>query len=162
MNSSLDICVSDRLSGEVIAIVEVDGPHHLYPVRWGDGGRDIVMSHATTRRNDIQKDAWALGQGHPMIRLLAASSRCSAARTWVLGLLRSPASPCLHQFPGDAAAYCARDAREAAAATAAMTRGAAADAIELSTAALWGDGGGTDDDDDDDDTGGYDETAAEA
>ena len=53
-------CVSDRLSGEVIAIVEVDGPHHLYPVRYGDGGRDIVMAHAMTRHiNDLQKDTWA-------------------------------------------------------------------------------------------------------
>ena len=112
MNSSLDICVSYRLSGEVIAIAEVDGPHHLYPVRYGDGGRDVAMAHATTRRNDIQKDTWAIDTGYPMIRLLASSSRSDAARAWVLGILRSPVSQCLHQFTGDVGAYHARDARE--------------------------------------------------
>ena len=157
MNSSLDICVSDRLSGEVIAIVEVDGPHHLYPVRYGDGGRDVAMAHATTRRNDMQKDTWAIDTGYPMIRLLASSSRSDAARAWVLGILRSPVSPCLHQFTGDVVgAYHARDAREALAGAEASSHGAAADSIELTTAVMWGGGGGTSNDDDDD-LAGYDD-----
>ena len=158
-----DICMMDK-DGEVVAIVEVDGPHHLYACSYGFDGRDIHVAHATTRRNDVLRDVWALGNAKVgMICLLSSSCDLVAARQWILGLLRDPGTLCdLHQLDSNAEAYKARDEREAnaaAVATAAIADHAATAAAADAATAPLPDMDGLDfvfapscnDDDDDDD-----------